>query len=264
MFLQPHSAAVLFSTLALAVFLVSNLGTTFNSTILPDVYFARLDQSTTGASIRYGLYNSCLYLNGSRSQCIDPKFGFTLDSNQISVMNSVSSGNLTDPNPNPNSNSNILAELEDLASIHKFSIFIMPATILAFVSIIGKYSQCFFFFLYFSITILAGLVHNQRETNNKPIVGTVVSLIGFLCGGAGLALVIVCYSILFNGLKKTAGLSEALSLHWGPSIYLVGAGCGCMLIAFGFFVASSLQRRQKQVPEPIHYYDYNYEHKNMY
>ncbi|KAL0081061.1 hypothetical protein J3Q64DRAFT_1756374 [Phycomyces blakesleeanus] len=247
MFLQPHSAAVLFSTLALAVFLVSNLGTTFNSTILPDVYFARLDQSTTGASIRYGLYNSCLYLNGSRSQCIDPKFGFTLDSNQISVMNSVSSGNLTDPNPNPNSNSNILAELEDLASIHKFSIFIMPATILAFVSI-----------------IVAGLVHNQRETNNKPIVGTVVSLIGFLCGGAGLALVIVCYSILFNGLKKTAGLSEALSLHWGPSIYLVGAGCGCMLIAFGFFVASSLQRRQKQVPEPIHYYDYNYEHKNMY
>ncbi|KAI9031768.1 hypothetical protein CLU79DRAFT_730025 [Phycomyces nitens] len=235
MFLQPHSAAVLFSTLALGALLVANLGTTFNSTILPDIYFARLDQSTTSSSVRYGLYNSCLYVDGARSGCLDPKLGYALDSSQISIMNSGSSGNLTD--------STILAQLEDISTLHKFNIFIMPATILAFVSI-----------------IVGGLVHNQRETNNKPIIGTVVSLIAALCCSAGLALVIVSYSSLFNGLSKTAGLS----LHWGPSIYLVSAGCGCLLITFGFFVASSLQRREKRAPEPVHYYDYNYEHKNMY
>lgn len=60
-----HFIALTFSVCSLVLLLIANLGTTFQSTFLPSIHLVQVNEAVTGRSIRYGVYNSCLYYNGS-------------------------------------------------------------------------------------------------------------------------------------------------------------------------------------------------------
>lgn len=72
-----------------------------------------------------------------------------------------------------------------------------------------------------------------------PLIGTFTSLLSFLVGAAGLALVIVTF---WKGLDILETRIEGLSHHWGPSIYMVGIGIGCILGTFICFMISLFTR----------------------
>ncbi|KAI7869388.1 hypothetical protein BDF14DRAFT_1741915 [Spinellus fusiger] len=166
---RPHYFAFLFSALGLGVLIVANIGVTFNTTILPRIYLINAVQSNTKSSIRYGLYNSCLYTNDIQISC----------------------------------------------------------------------------------------------TSSMPVydLGSIASIIGFLCGGVSLALTIFTYQILFNRLESQI---PGLTHYWGPSLYLISAGCGCLLISFAFYTGSCMQRKEPVVENTEHYYGYPYNTKGQY
>lgn len=119
----------------------------------------------------------------------------------------------------------------------KFILLIMPAVILAFLSL--------------ACTLL---IRRIRKSNVIPFVGTFTSLFGFLAGGAGLALTIVTFWKGFATLEQRV---EGLSHQWGPSIYLVGVGSGCVLFAFICFVISLFSHSSESYKrETFHLYDY--------
>ena len=60
-----HFIALIFSICSFVLLLIANLGTTFNSTFLPKMHLVQINQAVTGRYIRYGVYNSCIYMNGS-------------------------------------------------------------------------------------------------------------------------------------------------------------------------------------------------------
>lgn len=49
------------SVCSLVLLLLANIGTTFSTSVLNKIYLVEIKQSMTGRSIRYGVYNSCLY-----------------------------------------------------------------------------------------------------------------------------------------------------------------------------------------------------------
>lgn len=117
-------------------------------------------------------------------------------------------------------------------------VLIMPAVIFSFIAL-----------------VCTMLIRRIRKNNIIPFIGTFVSLFSFLTGAAGLALVIVTF---WKGLATLEQRVEGLSHQWGPAIYLVGIGSGCILITLVCFVISlfsySSEGHQK---ETFHLYDYD-------
>lgn len=79
------------------------------------------------------------------------------------------------------------------------------------------------------------LIRRYRETNVVPFVGAFTALFGFFSGAAGLALTIATF---WKGLEYLEKAIEGLSHQWGPSIYLVGIGSGCILVTLVCFIIS--------------------------
>jgi hypothetical protein len=82
-------------------------------------------------------------------------------------------------------------------------------------------------------------MRRYRSSNTIPFLGTFFSLVGFFCGAAGLVLIIVTFWKGLDALKK---LIDGLSYQWGPSIYIIGIGTGCLLISLICFVISLFSR----------------------
>lgn len=88
-----------------------------------------------------------------------------------------------------------------------------------------------------------------------PFIGAFGSLFSFFAGAAGLALVIVTF---WKGLATLEHRVEGLSHHWGPAIYLVGIGSGCILISLVCFVISMFSYKSESYKrETFHLYDYD-------
>lgn len=62
-----HFVALLFSICSLVLLLIANLGTTFTSTFLPEMYLVQVNEAVNGRYVRYGVYNSCLYYPDSKT-----------------------------------------------------------------------------------------------------------------------------------------------------------------------------------------------------
>lgn len=60
-FMALHFIAFVLSICSLVLLLLANIGTTFSSSVLNKLYLVEISESVTGRSIRYGVYNSCLY-----------------------------------------------------------------------------------------------------------------------------------------------------------------------------------------------------------
>lgn len=95
----------------------------------------------------------------------------------------------------------------------------------------------------------------MRQNNIIPFIGTFSSLFAFFTGAAGLALVIVTF---WKGLATLEKAVEGLSHQWGPAIYLVGIGSGCILITLVCFVISLFTYKSESYKrETFHLYDYD-------
>ncbi len=117
-------------------------------------------------------------------------------------------------------------------------VLIMPAVIFSFIA------------LFCSL-----LIRRIRENNIIPFLGTFASLFSFFTGAAGLALVIVTF---WKGLEVLEKRVEGLSHQWGPAIYLVGIGSGCVLITLVCFVISLFSySSENHKRETFHLYDYD-------
>ncbi|RCH81007.1 hypothetical protein CU098_004585 [Rhizopus stolonifer] len=140
-------------------------------------------------------------------------------------------------------NSAVSSTFKSLVNVPEFAIFklivlIMPAAVLAFIA--------------FACTLF---VRRHRSSNAIPFIGIFASLLSFLTGAAGLALVIVTFWKGLNVLEKNI---EGLSHQWGPSIYLVGVGSGCILFTLVCFTISIFSRRPDSYDkETIRMDDYN-------
>lgn len=121
-------------------------------------------------------------------------------------------------------------------------LLIMPAVILSFVA--------------FMCTLL---FRRSRSSNAVPFIGTFSSIFGFFTGAAGLALVIVTF---WKGLATLEHRIEGLSHQWGPAIYLVGIGSGCILIALVCFVITLFTSSESHKRETFHLYDYDLNNNN--
>ena len=120
-------------------------------------------------------------------------------------------------------------------------VLIMPAVILSFLSL--------------ACTLL---IRKTRQSNVVPFIGTFTSIFSFFTGAAGLALVIVTFWKSLEVLEKRV---EGLSHQWGPAIYLVGIGSGCILITLVCFVISLFSyTSDSQKRETFHLYDYDLNH----
>lgn len=62
-----HFIALIFSVCSFVLLLIANLGTTFDSTFLPNMHLVQVNQAVTGRYIRYGVYNSCIYYRESKT-----------------------------------------------------------------------------------------------------------------------------------------------------------------------------------------------------
>ncbi|KAG1143466.1 hypothetical protein G6F37_001360 [Rhizopus arrhizus] len=112
----------------------------------------------------------------------------------------------------------IVSSSSNLNSLFKCIVIILPTTLLAFVA--------------FSCTLL---LRKNRENNLIPLIGSLASLLGFIIGAAGLALVLV---IFIKGLDALEQQVNGLSHEWGAAIYMIGFGVGCTLATFICFIAS--------------------------
>lgn len=99
------------------------------------------------------------------------------------------------------------------------------------------------------------MIRRLRKNNIIPFIGTFSSLFAFFTGAAGLALVIVTF---WKGLATLERRVEGLSHQWGPAIYLVGIGSGCILITLVCFVISLFTYKSESYKrETFHLYDYD-------
>lgn len=99
------------------------------------------------------------------------------------------------------------------------------------------------------------LIRRLRETNVVPFVGAFTSLFGFFTGAAGLALTIATF---WKGLEYLEKAIEGLSHQWGPSIYLVGIGSGCILVTLVCFIISLFTyNREDYKRDSFHLNDYD-------
>ncbi|KAI8352512.1 hypothetical protein BD560DRAFT_357972 [Blakeslea trispora] len=225
--------ALLFSACSLTALLIANLGIAFQSSFLPEIYLVRINQAQTGRSIRYGIYTSCLYDNSSIQISCTPKVpGYSFDVNQLAELYGIST-----------SDSVALQAINTMQNIPELAIFkgivlIMPAVILSFVA--------------FACTLF---IRRYRNSNAIPFISIFASLFSFLSGAVGLALAIVTF---WKGLSVVEKNIPGLSHQWGISIYLVGAGLGCILMAFisSLFTLCSY-RSDKENRRTIYMYDFD-------
>jgi hypothetical protein len=54
----------------------TNIGTTFTSTFLPKLFLVEAVSSSTGKSVRYGVYNSCLFQGDALQSCTKAAIGY--------------------------------------------------------------------------------------------------------------------------------------------------------------------------------------------
>ncbi|KAG1462129.1 hypothetical protein G6F46_001835 [Rhizopus delemar] len=197
-----------------------NIGTTFSSSVLNKLYLVEISESVTGRSIRYGVYNSCLYYKNATDaaqSCTSKAPAYSFNTSQFAIVCGADSSNSSMV-----STYSSVVSSTTFATLFKLIVLIMPAVILAFVS--------------FCCTLL---LRKGRRNNVIPLIGTFTSLLSFLVGAAGLALVIVTF---WKGLDILETRIEGLSHHWGPSIYMVGIGIGCILGTFICFMISLFTR----------------------
>lgn len=229
-----HFVALIFSVCSFVLLLIANLGTTFDSTFLPNIHLVQINQAINNRHIRYGVYNSCLYYPDSKTahSCTKKLPTYPFDALQFA---DACGADLT--------NATQVSVFKDVVSDAKLTTFkgivlIMPAVVFSFIAL--------------ACTLL---IRRIRRNNIIPFIGTFVSLFSFLTGAAGLALVIVTF---WKGLATLERRVEGLSHQWGPAIYLVGIGSGCILITLVCFVISlfsySSESHQK---ETFHLYDYD-------
>ncbi|KAI8075282.1 hypothetical protein BC940DRAFT_287914 [Gongronella butleri] len=195
-----HLSGLFVCVAATALLIITNLGTTFNSSFLPNVYFVQANFAT--AYIRFGPYNACLY-NGGQVTCTAPKLAQTFDLSSFNIPNVDTSA------------------VDALQTAYKFIVLLIPCTVLAFLSLTGWMT-----------------IRRHRNSNRLPIFGAIGSLLGLICGAATLALVIVCHQVPFNLLQsKTSALTYqwGTSLY-----LLGVGGVGCMLISFILYVTSAI------------------------
>lgn len=64
-----HAIGLLFSVASLVLLIFVNIGTTFSSSFLPNVYLVELSYGTS--SLRFGPYNTCV-LDGGKTLCTKP------------------------------------------------------------------------------------------------------------------------------------------------------------------------------------------------
>ncbi|CEP09883.1 hypothetical protein [Parasitella parasitica] len=163
----------------------------------------RINQAVNGISIRYGVYNSCLYYKEdttSPHSCSAKWPGYSFDTTQFADACGADITNTTMVQ--------IYADVVKDAQLITFKgiVLIMPAVILAFFALICSL-----------------LIRKSRDNNIIPFIGAFSSLFAFFTGAAGLALAIATF---WKGLATLEEKVEGLSYQWGPAIYLVGIGSG--------------------------------------
>ncbi|RCH84330.1 Diphthamide biosynthesis protein 1 [Rhizopus azygosporus] len=201
----------------------TNIGTTFSTSVLNKIYLVEIKQSMTGRSIRYGVYNSCLYYKNMDQphSCTSKTPAYSFDAGQFVAVNGVDDVNITTTLSNYSnaiSNTNM--------TLFKCIVLIMPAVILSFVA--------------FFCTLV---IRKHRQNNLIPFIGSFASLLSFFTGAAGLAITIAAFWI---GLADTEKQVQAVSHQWGPAIYMVGIGIACNILTFICFLVSLFTHKGRQ------------------
>ncbi|KAI8997093.1 hypothetical protein BDB01DRAFT_18801 [Pilobolus umbonatus] len=220
--------AAIFAVCSFVLLLLANLGTTFDSTFLPELYLVKFSQSINDRSIRYGVYNSCLYYGGKLNSCTSKTPAYLLSSTQFAELCGA------DLNDLPS-----VAVFKDLVAEYNLTIFrgivlILPAVIFAFIVFIISFS-----------------VRKNRSSNTVPFIGAFAGLFGFFSGIGGLIIVIVTF---WKTLEELESRVEGLSHQWGISIYLVGIGSGCVFVSVVCFLIS-LFTYNTEKRESVHWED---------
>lgn len=124
-----HFIALIFSVCSFVLLLIANLGTTFDSTFLPDIYLVKVNQAVNGRSIRYGVYSSCLYYQEKTKtphSCTKKLPGYSFDTTQFAEVCGADIANATMVT--------VYSDVVKEAQLTTFKgiVLIMPAVILAF------------------------------------------------------------------------------------------------------------------------------------
>ncbi|ORY93544.1 hypothetical protein BCR43DRAFT_380993 [Syncephalastrum racemosum] len=215
---RAHYFGLFLALAALALLLIANLGTTFASTFLPDVYLVRVDQIKTSQSIRYGPYSSCVYKNGDNRTCTPTTLLYSIDINQLAGINNI---NLAADSA---LNSQVSQFTDGKLATQKAGVLLLPAAVLAFVAWVGGM-----------------MMRRMRRNNFLPFVGAASCFVGCLCAAATCGCIIVTYQAVFEALATKV---DGFQYHWGTSIYLTGAGCACLLFGCICYVSSCCSRRK--------------------
>ncbi|KAI8070994.1 hypothetical protein BC940DRAFT_294934 [Gongronella butleri] len=193
-----HCSAV-FLAIALALLIIVNLGLVFDSTFLPDIYFAA---ATNGSlSLKYGVYGSCLQNTKSNSMnCTTPAMGYNIDLDQVVALTGEESVEML----------LFRIDLSRPMQMHKACI------VLPFI--------CALFAFFATCTGL----FSGRRSDKIPCIGGLFALVGFVISACGLALVIFTFMTMFSDYHTAYNTGT----NWGTSIYLYGVSA--LMFLFGF------------------------------
>ncbi|CAO3599304.1 unnamed protein product [Absidia cylindrospora] len=241
-----HMLGLFFSAAGLILLIFVNIGITFQSSFLPNVYLVEASFSTV--QLRFGPYNACV-INGDKSTCTQPTPAQGIDYSTYGI------DGLTGVD------SDALAKL---SKAYQLIVLIIPTTVFALISMFGKSIKAKqkigrallsnSFLIWFIFLHIGWLMIRENRTGNRlPIIGAITSILGVICGAATLALVIVCYKMAFEALQTKI----PIVYQWGPSLYLLGVGgCGCLLVSFILYIIVIVRHKAD--------YDYTYFQKDEY
>ncbi|KAI8582894.1 hypothetical protein K450DRAFT_225333 [Umbelopsis ramanniana AG] len=225
---SPQIFGVLAALFAVLLLVFTNIGTTFTSTFLPKLFLVEASSSSTGKSIRYGVYNSCLFQGDSLQSCTKAAIGYSYDLSQLGEAFNVTTLPFSIPSTQ--------AKLHQAAGI-----LIFLAAILAFVSLLGG----------------AAIRHWQRH-NFPRAIGAASALAALVAACIGIALTIYSYWTSFAIAQQV--ISD-LSFKWGPSIGTLAASAFCLIITTIGYIASCFSRHSKS-RDSYQLYDYEFGHGN--
>lgn len=140
-----HFISFLFSVASMVLLIMTNIGTTFTSSSLNKVYLVELKDSATSRSIRYGVYNSCIYYNSSSTpqSCISSapaySFGKAMAVKKKKIINlyfldATQFATLCGASSSKSSTYTELVSSSNVNSLFKSIAIILPTTLLAFVA----------------------------------------------------------------------------------------------------------------------------------
>ncbi|KAI9306261.1 hypothetical protein BJ944DRAFT_263845 [Cunninghamella echinulata] len=124
-----YFTALFFSFIALVLLIFINIGVTFNSSFLNDLYIVKATKADNSLSVRYGPYNSCLLdMKSNNYNCTIPALMYDIDLDRLVQLTGAESVQMLQ----------FQMDMSKQLALHKSSVIVLPIGVFAFITFCCK------------------------------------------------------------------------------------------------------------------------------